>query len=102
MVAVVNYHDTERRSLSLPGGKRGADQYRSLSRFCYPIAGLAEHHGVVDCTPPMSELVRLGFNETLVSNPLNIHRSHTVIVGPVATVRALIFMCFLAPVRLTH
>lgn len=46
-----------RRGLSLPGGKRGADQYRSLSHFCYPVTGVAEHLGVVDCTPPMSELV---------------------------------------------
>ena len=84
--------------MSLPGGKRGADQCRLLSRFCYPIVGLAEHLGVVDCTPPMSELVWLGFNDALVSEPLNIHRSHAIIVRPVATVRALVFVRFPAPV----
>lgn len=31
------------------------------SRFYHPC-GLAEHHGMVDCTPPNSELVRMGFN----------------------------------------
>ena len=93
---------TERRGLSLPGGKRGANQRRHLSHFCHPIAGLAEHLGVIDCTPPTSELVRLGFNDALVSEPLNIHRSHPVVVGPVATVRALVFVCFLTPVRFAH
>ena len=29
----------ERRSLFLPGGKRGADQRRLLSRFYYPLLG---------------------------------------------------------------
>ena len=39
---------------------------------------------------PKSDLVRLGFNETLVPEPLNIHRGHTIIVRPVATVRTVI------------
>ena len=51
------HRNDERRGLSLPGGKRGTDQYRLLSHFCYPVTGLAEHLGVVDCTPPTSELV---------------------------------------------
>lgn len=50
----------------------------------------------------MSELVRLGFNDALVSEPLNVHRGHAVVVGPVAAVRAVVFVRFLAPVRLAH
>lgn len=50
----------------------------------------------------MSELVRLGFNEALVSESLNVHRGHSVVVGPVATVRAIVFVRFLAPIRFTH
>ena len=58
--------------------------------------------GVVDCTPPKSEHVWLGFNDALVSELLNIHRGHAVVVRPVATVRALVFVRVLAPVCFTH
>ena len=57
---------------------------------------------MVDGTPPKSDLVRLGFNETLVSEPLNVHRGHTIIIRPVATVRAVVFMQSLIPVRFTY
>lgn len=57
---------------------------------------------MVDSTPPKSDLVRLGFNETLVSEPLNVHRGHAIIVRPVATVRAVVFVQPLIPVRFAH
>ena len=57
---------------------------------------------MVDGTPPKSDLVRLGFNETLVSEPLNVHRGHTIIIRPVATVRAVVFMQSLISVRFAY
>ena len=71
------------------------------SRFYHPC-GLAEHHGMVDCTPPNSELVRMGFNSTLISEPLNVHSGHTVVIGPVAAVQALVFVQPFVPVRLAY
>ena len=58
--------------------------------------------GVVDSTPPQSDLVQLGLNETLIPEPLNIHRGHTIIIRPVATVRAMVFVQPLIPVRFAY
>ena len=66
------------------------------------LAGWRNIIGTVDYAPPKSDLVRLGFNETLITEPLNIHRGHTIIIRPVAAVRALVFVQPLIPVCLAY
>ena len=78
----VNYHDDEHRGLSLPSGD--GNQLTSVLPAFMALTGWRNIIGVVDSTPPKSDLVRLGFNETLIPEPLNIHCGHTVIVRPVA------------------
>lgn len=96
----VNYHDDEHRGLSLPSGD--GNQLTSVPPAFMALTGWRNIIGVVDSTPPKSDLVRLGFNETLISEPLNIHRGHTIIIRPVATVRAVVFVQSLIPVRFAY
>lgn len=96
----VNYRDGERRGLSLPGGNGG--RLTSSPSTFMTLAGWRNIIGVVDSTPPKSDLVQLGFNETLIPEPLNVHRGHTIIIRPVATVRALVFVQPLIPVRFAY
>ena len=96
-----NYHDDEHRGLSLPGGN-GSRLIFSVPPAFVTLTGWQNIIGVVDGTPSKSDLVRLGFNETLVSEPLNVHRGHTIIIRPVATVRAVVFVQPLIPVCLAY
>ena len=86
--------------MSLPGGN--GSRLTSVPPAFMALAGWRNTIGVVDSTPPKSDLVRLGFNEALIPEPLNIHRGYTVIVRPVATVRAVVFVQPLIPVRLAY
>lgn len=86
--------------MSLPSGD--GNQLTSVPPAFMTLTGWRNIIGVVDSTPPKSDLVRLGFNETLISEPLNIHRGHTVIVRPVATVRAVVFVQSLISIRFAY
>lgn len=60
---------------------------------------VAEHHGVIDGHPSRSKHVRLGFNQSLVSDSPDVHRGDPIVVRPVAAVRARVQVLVLASVR---